>query len=192
MHTGKEYSLKEFVVWLRRDNLWVLCMVSYPTLLHVLVGWHWLYLPWVPIALVGTAAAFVVGFRNNATYARAWESRQIYGAIVNQSRAWGLLVLDFVRPTASFSSDEAAALRIRLIHRHIAWLTALRYQLRQPRPWETMRNTPDRTLPSKYFSIPEERESLAECLAPLIPEQDMQHSMKCSNCAVQLLTLQGR
>jgi len=71
----------------------------------------------VPIAIVGAAVAFIVGFKNNATYGRLWEARQIYGAIVNSSRSWGILARDYVRGTESSA---------RLVHRHIAWLHALR------------------------------------------------------------------
>jgi predicted membrane chloride channel (bestrophin family) len=28
--------------------------------------------PWLPIALLGTAVAFVVGFKNNASYTWSW------------------------------------------------------------------------------------------------------------------------
>jgi hypothetical protein len=31
---------------------------------------RWLLLPWLPIALLGTAVAFVVGFKNNASYGK--------------------------------------------------------------------------------------------------------------------------
>jgi ion channel-forming bestrophin family protein len=36
------------------------------------------------------------------------------------------------------SDSELKAVHRRLIYRHIAWLTALCHQLRQPREWETM------------------------------------------------------
>jgi hypothetical protein len=51
-----------------------------------------------PIAMIGTAVAFIVGFKNNATYNRLWEARQIYGAIVNSSRSWTIMAIDFVTP----------------------------------------------------------------------------------------------
>lgn len=192
MHIGQRYTLKEFLIWTRRDSYWLLAIITVPTLLHAGLGWTWLSLPWVPIALVGTAAAFVVGFRNNATYARAWESRQIYGAIVNASRSWGLLVMDFVRPSGALTGPEAAAMRTRLIHRHIAWLTALRYQLRQPRNWESIHEKHNREYQRKYFRIPEEQQSLQDCLVPLVGTEDRDHVLACANRATQLISLQGR
>jgi putative membrane protein len=50
----------------------------------------------LPIALLGTAVAFVVGFKNNASYDRLWEARRVWGAIVNASRTWGLMARDYV------------------------------------------------------------------------------------------------
>ncbi|MBK8583498.1 MAG: hypothetical protein IPL86_17320 [Flavobacteriales bacterium] len=41
--------------------------------------------PWLPIALVGTAVAFLVGFKNNASYGRMWEARMAWGSIGNSS-----------------------------------------------------------------------------------------------------------
>lgn len=192
MHVGQRYTLKEFIVWMRRDSYWVLSVVGIPTVSHAVLGWSWLSLPWVPIALIGTAAAFVVGFRNNATYARAWESRQIYGAIVNASRSWGLLVMDFVRAGGQMGTEEAAAMRTRLIHRHIAWLTALRYQLRQPRNWESIHLKANREYQRTYFKVPEEQRTLDDCLTPLVRAEDKDHVLSCANRATQLLSLQGR
>ena len=191
MHIGKGYSLKEFLLWLRRDSYWLLAIATVPTALYQLAGWTWLTLPWVPIALVGTAAAFIVGFRNKATYARAWESRKLYGAIVNTSRAWGLAVLDFVRANDRLSETDAARTRSRLIHQHIAWLTALRYQLRQPRAWETVQQRHNQEYRNKYFTVAEHQGDLAEELRPLLREQDRAQVLAKTNRATHLLALQG-
>ncbi|MEO1526031.1 MAG: bestrophin family ion channel [Planctomycetota bacterium] len=47
-------------------------------LLHEVVGFRCLELPWTPFALVGAAVAFLIGFQNNAAYGRAWEDRKIW------------------------------------------------------------------------------------------------------------------
>ncbi|HQW98841.1 MAG TPA: hypothetical protein PLS30_07780 [Flavobacteriales bacterium] len=51
--------------WTRRDIFWYLLIATIPTLLYQLLRWTWLTIPWVPIALVGTAVAFIRGFKNN-------------------------------------------------------------------------------------------------------------------------------
>src|SRR6187402_1093550 len=96
MHAGRRFTFKEVVYWTRRD-IYLFAVVAFiPTALYYFFEVRWLVIPWVAIALVGTAAAFVVGFKNTQTYNRLWEARQIWGSIVNSSRAWGILARDTV------------------------------------------------------------------------------------------------
>jgi ion channel-forming bestrophin family protein len=90
MHTGNHYSFKEVLHWTRRDIFWMLLIATIPTVCYKLLDWKWISLPWLPIALLGTAVAFVVGFKNNASYDRLWEARRIWGAILNFSRSWAI------------------------------------------------------------------------------------------------------
>lgn len=142
MHTGRSYSWWEVLRWTRFETAAFALIGGVPTALYMLAGWKWLAVPWLPIALIGTAVAFITGFKNNASYSRLWEARTIWGGIVNSSRFWATQVLDLI--VAPPGSGEPVAATVKqhqesLIRRHIAWLTALRYQLREPRSWE---NTP--------------------------------------------------
>ncbi len=139
MHAGRRYTLKEFLYWTRRDIYVLIIFAAIPTMLFKFLDWKWLALPWVPIALVGTAAAFIVGFRNTQTYNRLWEARQIWGAIINSSRSWGIMVKDFVK---AGECRQKTITHKELIYRHIAWLTALRFQLRETRTWENVKGKP--------------------------------------------------
>lgn len=192
MHIGRRYTVREFLVWTRRDSYWLLAIASVPTALYAVAGWTWLAVPWVPVGLVGTTAAFIVGFRNNATYARAWEARQIYGAIVNTSRAWAMLVRDFIHSGPTLSDDEARVVRTVLVHRHIAWLTALRFQLRQPRPWEAMTLRHNREYRDKWFTVAELDGNLGSELAPLLSPDEAAYVMGKSNRATHLVALSSR
>src|SRR6185503_18071206 len=96
MHIGCGYHLKEIIYWTRRE-IYVAALISVvPTALYKLLNMHWLAIPWVPIAIIGTAAAFAVGFKNTQTYNRLWEARQIWGSIVNTSRTIGIMTIDFI------------------------------------------------------------------------------------------------
>ena len=56
-----------------------------------------------------------------------------------------------------------------LVYRYLAWLTALRYQLRENRPWETLaRHTNAEYL--KYYSIPEMQTALEMELMKYLPD----------------------
>ncbi|MEM9456991.1 MAG: bestrophin family ion channel [Myxococcota bacterium] len=98
-------------------------------LLYAYAGLEFLRVPFLPIATVGTAVAFYVGFKNNASYDRFWEGRKIWGAIVNASRTWATCVICYV--DGGRDGEQARAVRQALLYRHLAWVNALRLQLRR-------------------------------------------------------------
>lgn len=194
MHAGRRFTLREVLYWTRRDIYFFLLLAIVPTILYEVVGLKWLTLPWVPIALVGTAVAFITGFRNNASYDRLWEARQIYGALVNSSRAWGIMVIDFVtarHASGGIDSAELARAHSRLIHRHIAWLHALRFQLRQPRDWEHLIKVYNREY-SRWYRIDERTSKLEDALRGVISAEEQSRVLPKSNPATQLIAEQSR
>ncbi len=195
MHAGKVYTIKEVFFWTRRETLVFLVIALIPTALHEFAGWSWLSLPWLPIALIGTAVAFIIGFKNNASYDRLWEARKIWGAIVNDSRTWTINVIAFVqRPEepGSVPSVDITATHKRLVYRHIAWLNALRYQLRQPRVWESMQGA-DRgqTEYKRWFHVAELQDDLREVQAPYLEPSELDAVMSAANPASQILAAQS-
>ncbi|TGE13834.1 bestrophin family protein [Hymenobacter elongatus] len=190
MHAGHHYTLKEVLLWTRREIMGVFVLALVPTVLYAGLGWHWLAMPWVPIALVGTATAFIVGFKNNATYSRLWEARQIWGTIVNISRAWGVPVRDFVPPLPAESSGFADV-RQQLTYRHLAWLTALRFQLREPRAWESMTQAANAEY-SQLYRVTERDGSLADELQRYLTPADAAYVLSKKNRATHLLGLQSK
>ena len=96
-------------------------------------------IPWLPMSVIGIAVAFYVGFKNNQAYDRIWESRKIWGGIVNDSRSWGILVDGFVSSLfgdEKHTEQEIYSIKQTLIYRHIPWLYAHRNQLLVLTPWE--------------------------------------------------------
>ena len=61
MHTGKHYKLREVLYWTRREIFGLLVLGTVPTVLYEVWDIK-LTIPWLPIALIGTAVAFIVGF----------------------------------------------------------------------------------------------------------------------------------
>ncbi len=183
MHIGKRYTLKEFLIWTRRSIYKLFFIALIPTVLYAVLGWRWLGIPWVPVALVGTAAAFIVGFKNTQCYNRLWEARKIWGSIVNDSRTWGIMARDFLQ------IDNAADSQ-RLIYRHIAWVTALRFQLRQPKAWENM-DKPYAKEYRNYYSIPEWESKIEQEMKGVLSNEDLNYVLSKKNRATQLLALQS-
>ncbi len=92
-------------------------------------------IPFMPISTIGIAVAFYLGFKNNQSYDRFWEGRKIWGGIVNYSRTWGNQVMSYVsdlHAKESVSDEELHTIQHRLTYRQIAWINALRLQLRVP------------------------------------------------------------
>lgn len=183
MHTGKRYSPLEFFTWTLGDTLWLLLIATVPTVLYYF-GWTFLALPWQPIAVLGTALAFIVGFKNNASYSRLWEARQIYGAVINDSRSFAFTLRD----AAGGKKNEIVK---KMFYRHFAWLTALRFQLREARSWEnTSRRQNQKYLKGRYY-IPEWETELSEELKYYLPDNELLYILSKKNRATQLIALQS-
>jgi putative membrane protein len=73
MHAGRHYPLKEVFFWTVREIVLFSALGLLPPVLWTL-GVPLPHLPWPPVALVGTAVAFVTGFKGNAAYGRLWEA----------------------------------------------------------------------------------------------------------------------
>ncbi|PVD49761.1 multidrug transporter [Terrimonas sp.] len=182
MHTGRRYSPYEFFRWTLRDTLLLLCIATVPTVLYVM-GFHFIALPWPPIAILGTALAFIVGFKNNASYGRIWEARQIYGAIINDSRSFGYTLRDAL-------GKESAVVK-KMFYRHFAWLTVLRFQLREPRSWENMRRSSNRQYKKGRYIVPEWETKAEDELGKYLPADELQYLLSKKNRATQLIALQS-
>jgi len=194
MYTASHYPWRQVLYWTRRDVFTLLVIAAVPTAAYDLLGWRWLSIPWLPIALVGTAVAFIVGFKNNASYDRLWEARRIWGAIVNASRTWGLMARDYVTDQHArepASPDDLAAARRTLFLRHFAWLTALRYQLRQPRVWEAIAKAHNAEYKNRWFHVVEQETELGPALAAHLEPDELERVLASSNKAAQILALQS-
>ncbi|MBX7225823.1 MAG: hypothetical protein K1X55_07315 [Chitinophagales bacterium] len=194
MHVGKNYTFKEVILWTRRDILLLLTISAIPTILYQIFHWKWISLPWLPIALLGTAVAFVVGFKNNASYDRLWEARRIWGAITNFSRSWGMMVRDYVtnhHALNPLSPDELKDIHLVLIRRHFAWLTALRYQLRENKSWEAINLAHNKEYRNQWFRVEEHDNKLSDAIQPYLSHEEYQMVITSSNKAAQILALQS-
>ncbi len=194
MHTGKGYTFKEVILWTRRDIFVLLLIATIPTTLFFFFEWKWLLLPWLPIALIGTAVAFVIGFKNNASYDRLWEARRIWGSITNYSRSWGIMVKDYVtnqHAKTKLTETDLKAIHITLYNRHFAWLTALRFQLRENKTWEAINLTHNKEYRNQWFKVHEQENKIEDGIRPYLSDKEYQLVMSTSNKAAQILALQS-
>jgi putative membrane protein len=195
MYTKKNYSVKDMAWWTRQDTALLLVIALIPVIVYQVFDQKWLHLPWLPIAVVGTAVAFIISFQNNATYDRVWEARKIWGGIVNTSRAWGMVVNDFI--TNDFTDENASnadleAIRKELIFRHIAWLTALRHAMRQEKPWEHFVEHPSNKEWRDAVPTREHTHPLEEEIAPYLSDKEFTYALSKSNKSTHVIALQSK
>lgn len=141
-------------------------------------------LPWQPISLIGITVAFYLGFKNNSSYDRTWEARKIWGSIVNNSRTWGAAVLSFVQ------GEQSDVIKKELVYRHLAWITALRHQLRLSREWE---HVEDRVRGLYSLNVSEDyHNKLDKELAAFLPQEEIDKYVAQTNTATQILAQQSQ
>lgn len=76
------------------------------------------------IAVLGTALAIILAFRNSSAYERWWEARIIWGGLLNESRTFARQIITFSDQTGSATESRV------LIYMVIGWVNALRLQMR--------------------------------------------------------------
>lgn len=106
----------------------ILAVTSYAALVFYLYqyhNWHFLVFPISIITILGTALSLLLGFRTNSAYDRWWEARQIWGAIVNDSRTLVRQCIGFVN-----APDKDVFIQ-NMAYLQIAWCYALKNTLRQ-------------------------------------------------------------
>ncbi len=113
---------------LRSVGLALLVLLAYDvtvTLLYVVLHQRWVSVDNLPLALLGSALAIIIGLRNNIAYARWWEARTLWGSAVNNSRS-------LARAAILFLPETIATTLVRL---QIGWAYALRGALLKKDLW---------------------------------------------------------
>lgn len=184
MYAKKNYSFFMTFFWSKKPFILGAIYAGILTSLNFFFPNITIALPWQPISAIGIAVAFYLGFKNNSSYDRTWEARKIWGSIVNNSRTFGAAVTSFVQ------GESAEVFHKELIYRHIAWLTALRFQLRLSRDWE---HTKER-VKGLYSPIVCEDyfDRLDKAIIAYIKEEEFQTYTSKANIATQILAKQSK
>ena len=200
MLVTKTLKLSQILKWSGKFLIPLLAWASIVALLYHYTQSKWLTIPWLPIAALGTALAFYLGFKNNSAYDRMWEARKIWGAIVNSSRSWGTYIKAFVTNQfreGNMTDEELHQIRQRLIYRHIAWLYVLRHQLLKIAPWEhanqggTVGKRADYYRQNYGLGLISDQISKEDVKA-LIPDDELEKLIKNQNVATQLIDYQSQ
>jgi putative membrane protein len=122
--------LGHIVRYVRAQLVWLFVWDVLVTVYYWEFAPHWMEIPPLPLTLLGSAVVVYLTFRNNTAYARWWEARTLWGAMINASRS-------FARELRLMLVGKEA-LRAELVHRQIAYAQALRLHLRRQPPWEEL------------------------------------------------------
>ena len=93
-------------------------------------------------AILGSALAIFIAFRNNSSYSRWWEARTLWGGIINSSRVLARLIITFTDSHAhqqNFDKDRSEQFKKEMIYKVIAWAHALRLHLRKQDNWQELK-----------------------------------------------------
>jgi len=192
MYIGKRYPLTGVIRWSGKYILMFFILDTIPIILYKYFDCTWLAIPWQPIALIGIAVSFYLGFKNNSSYDRLWEARKIWGGIVNASRTFTIMSRDFI--TNEFSGEKLSDKELHdihktVVHRHVAWLKALTYQLRVIKPWEHVSN--DDSDLRKMGDVHHE-DNHFEKLMPYLSYSEYEYVLTKGNKASHILSLQSK
>jgi len=89
------------------------------------------------------------------------------------------------------ASGEVEAARRAPYHRHFAWLTALRYALREPRAWEAIHLPHNAEYRKRWFTVDEQQRDLRIALLPYLDATEHAAVMSGSNETARILGLQS-
>ncbi len=130
MLINKKITLESVWLFGKKNIISTFLLSAIVVILYHFLHLHILAIPFLPVASIGTAVAFYVGFKNNQAYDRLWEARRLWGGITNTSRILAALFISLVE-----DKDKQKAFLLR----HIAYINTLRLQLRKTIPWATNR-----------------------------------------------------
>ncbi|GAA4275135.1 bestrophin family ion channel [Aquimarina gracilis] len=147
--------------------------------LYYFLEWTFIDIPFQPLSVIGIAVAFYIGFKNSQSYDRFWEARKIWGGIVNYSRTWANQVVSLVNDTQETKSV--------MIHRHVAWINALRIQLRQPTSFTIKENTAVENLFKKHG----EQKPACDATREFLSEEEYADLLQRKNTATHIVKNQG-
>lgn len=96
-------------------------------------------LPFSIAAILGSALAIFLAFRNNNSYNRWWEARTIWGGIINNSRIFARQIIanaDSALASGKANTDQIETYKKEMLYRQITFAHALRLHLRGQKAYE--------------------------------------------------------
>jgi ion channel-forming bestrophin family protein len=143
------------------------------TLFLQVSSWTFLTIPVPILTIIGAALAIVLAFKNQQCYARFNEALSLSGQLISNSLILANKLTSTVGDRDAARTDPYVK---EIFYRHFAWLTALRFLLRERKSWEnTLESGNARFLAN--LSPPESQSILQEELSPYLSADETQEFM---------------
>jgi ion channel-forming bestrophin family protein len=169
--------------------VWSTLIVLVHMYFHGVLGIN-LAIPFAPVSTIGVAVSFYLGFKNNQSYDRFWEARTAWGGIVNTSRTFGNQVMSYItnyHRKHGLNKEHVHDIQKRLLYRHVAYLNALRLQLRKPTTFSINYHG---NISNFHFGSPE-RANWETDVKPFLAIQEYNRLTNAQNMPTQILREQG-
>lgn len=137
MITRKQMKLKTALRFSWKILLYSFGCALAAYLIYLLFDVSHISIPPSVVAILGAALAIILAFRNASAYERWWEARSLWGEMVNESRTFTRQALTVVDPVNI--PNELLDACYKLVRGQIAWVNALRLQMRNdsdPEVWQ--------------------------------------------------------
>ena len=126
-------------------------------------------IPFSLAAILGSALAIFLAFRNNNSYNRWWEARTVWGNIINNSRIFARQIIanaDSALSSGKVSAEQINDYKKEMVYRQIAFTHALRLHLRGQKSLDELKH--------------------------LLPKEEFEHAVQKQNIPNYLLFVQGK
>jgi putative membrane protein len=135
MHIGRRYKITEFLVWTRWEAGYLIAWSLFATVLLQVSHWNFLTIPAPILTIIGSALAIILAFKNQQCYARADDALALSGRLTTNSLIFANKLTSTV---GNLDAAQSGPRLNEMFYRHFAWLTALRFFLRERKVWENV------------------------------------------------------
>ena len=133
MHIGRRYRITDFLTWTRWEAVCLISWSLFVTFFLQVSNWSFLAIPAPILTIVGSALAIVLAFKNQQCYARFNDALATSAQLAPSSLVWANKLTSTV---GSLNAVQSGPRLKEMFERHFAWLTALRFFLREEKAWE--------------------------------------------------------
>ena len=170
MHVGRQYKFTQFLGWTRWEAGYLIGWSLLVTLFLQVSHWNFLTIPAPILTIIGSALAIILAFKNQQCYARFNEALVLSGQLISNSL---ILANKLTSTIGNLDAARSGPGLKEIFYRHLAWLTALRFFLREKKSWENTSEAGNARFLAK-LPTPESQSSLKDELKAYLPDADVQ------------------